>query len=163
HTFSENVGRAATFLQPRRPPRRYMERAEPLLAMAGTNELLSQPESKPASLDERLVDELPGLRAFVARLAGKTASSADVEDCAQETVARGLRYRGAFDGERALGPWLRTTALRVFLDHKKRGANAPQALEDRSLEATDSNLASAERFERREQLAAMLERLDAIE
>lgn len=135
-------------------------------AMTAASTLLSQRPSQPtntASLDDRLVAELPALRAFVAKLAGARAPTADVEDVAQEVVARALRYRGSFDVERALGPWLRTTALRVFLDHRERGANAPQAIDGDARELETSHPEVGEVAERREELASMLERLDEVE
>jgi len=124
---------------------------------------MTGPSNAETSLDARLVAELPDLRAFVRRLAGGGATSADVEDFVQDVVARALRYRAAFDAERALGPWLRTTALRVFIDHRARGANAPQALDAQSDELVAREIASGERMEQREELSAMLERLDPTE
>ena len=84
-------------------------------------------ENDQGPLDQRLVAELPGLRAFLRRLASSGGSRGDVEDLVQEVVARALRYRAAFDPTRALGPWLRGTALRTFLDH--RAERAPLAME----------------------------------
>jgi RNA polymerase sigma-70 factor (ECF subfamily) len=135
-------------------------------AMTRASTLLSQRPSQPtntASLDERLVAELPALRAFVVKLAGSRTPSADVEDVAQEVVARALRYRGSFQQERALGPWLRTTAMRVFLDHRERGANAPQPIDGDARELETSHPRVGEDAERREELASMLERLDKVE
>jgi RNA polymerase sigma-70 factor (ECF subfamily) len=123
---------------------------------------MTGPKQPPTGLDARLVAELPDLRAFVRRLAGGGAAGPDVEDFVQEVVARALRYRAAFDAERALGPWLRTTALRVFIDHRARGANSPQALDARGDEI-EAREVGGERLEQREELSAMLEHLDATE
>jgi RNA polymerase sigma-70 factor (ECF subfamily) len=84
-------------------------------------------ETRPDALRERLRAEAPKLRAFVARLLGK--SDADADDVAQETLSRAWRYRKTFDAGKELGPWLRAAALRVFLDHRERSAKAPAALE----------------------------------
>jgi RNA polymerase sigma-70 factor (ECF subfamily) len=124
---------------------------------------MTRPTDPQTSLDARLVAELPDLRAFVRRLAGGGATSADVEDFVQDVVARALRYRDAFDAQRALGPWLRTTALRVFIDHRERGAKAPRALDAQDDELVAREVVSGERLERREELTAMLEHLDATE
>jgi DNA-directed RNA polymerase specialized sigma24 family protein len=69
---------------------------------------MSGPAESQPSLDALLVAELPRLRDFVRRLVGGD----DVDDVLQEVAARAWRYRGAFDGERPLAPWLRTTAVR---------------------------------------------------
>ena len=82
---------------------------------------------EPPSVEGRLVDELPPLRRFLRRLTGQ---GADADDLEQEVVARALRYRHAFDPGRALGPWLRRTAFRAFLDQRERDSRAPAALGD---------------------------------
>jgi RNA polymerase sigma-70 factor (ECF subfamily) len=124
---------------------------------------MTGPKQPPTSLDARLVAELPDLRAFVRRLAGGGAAGPDVEDFVQEVVARARRYRAAFDAERALGPWLRTTALRVFIDHRARGANSPHVLGAQTDELEARDVVAGERLEQREELSAMLVHLDAIE
>lgn len=124
---------------------------------------MTGPSDAETSLDARLVAELPDLRAFVRRLAGGGAAGSEVEDFVQEVVARALRYRAAFDAERALGPWLRTTALRVFLDHRKRGANAPRALDAQTEQLEARDVDRDERLEQREQLSVVLEHLDVTE
>lgn len=69
-------------------------------------------------LEERLVGEIPALRAFLLRLAGSPARRHEVDDVVQETLARALRYRASFDAERAAGPWLRATAVRVWIERR---------------------------------------------
>lgn len=73
-------------------------------------------------IDERLVAELPALRAYVSRI----ARGADIDDLLQEALARALRYRGSFETGRAVGPWLRSVAWRVVLDRRKR--RTPESL-----------------------------------
>jgi RNA polymerase sigma-70 factor, ECF subfamily len=115
-------------------------------------------------LEARLVAEMPALRRFSERLlargaAGPGASCREsADDLVQEVLHRALRYRHAFDRERALAPWLRRTALRVFLDTRAR--TAPQ-----ELGATVPELAAPARdeLEQREQVAHMLAPLAPVE
>ena len=86
------------------------------------------------SLEARLLAEIPYLRAFLRRLMGGLAHAADGEDVLQEVMSRALRYRDAFDRRRALRPWLRTTALREWLDHRERRRREPVALGERESE-----------------------------
>lgn len=72
-----------------------------------------------AALDERIAAEIPRLRRFLGRLNGRRA--ADLDDLVQESLTRALRYRESFDGRRALWPWLKRTAFRVFLDQRSSG------------------------------------------
>jgi len=69
-----------------------------------------------AALDERITAEIPRLRGFLGKLNGRR--TADLDDLVQESLARALRYRESFDGRRALWPWLKRTAFRVFLDQR---------------------------------------------
>lgn len=108
------------------------------------------------SLEERLVGELPGLRAYLRRVAG---AGCDVEDMLQEVAARALKYAHAFDHERALGPWLRGLALRVVLDHRERARRAPHALEH----APESSERNLEHVEHRDDVARLLSKLPAVE
>jgi RNA polymerase sigma-70 factor (ECF subfamily) len=119
-----------------------------VLAMTGPSE--------DAPLDQRLVAELPAVRAFLRRLTG---GRGEAEDLAQEVVARALRYRRAFDGERELGPWLRGTALRVFLDHRERRRRAPGELG----EAPASRERHEELVEDRDAIERHLAKLSAVE
>jgi RNA polymerase sigma-70 factor (ECF subfamily) len=83
-------------------------------------------EEEPDPLRERLRAEAPRLRAFVARLTGR--SGPDADDIAQEALTRAWRYRRSFDSLRELGPWLRAAAFRAFLDHRERADRAPGPL-----------------------------------
>lgn len=73
----------------------------------------------------RIEAEIPGLRRF---LTSRALPGDEVEDVLQDALARALRYRGSFDPAGSLGGWLRTTALRVSLDHRARRARGPLAL-----------------------------------
>ena len=107
-------------------------------------------------LEERLVGELPSLRAFLARLSSP-ARRAEVDDLVQETVARVLRLRASYDPERPLGPWLRATALRLLIDHRRKAADSlPLAFE---VEAR----AISDRAEERESLERLLAALEGVE
>jgi RNA polymerase sigma-70 factor (ECF subfamily) len=106
-------------------------------------------------LDDRLRAEAPRLRAFVASLLGRTG--ADADDVAQEALTRAWRYRRAFDGRRELGPWLRTAALRVFLDHRERLQRAPETLESEPAAPERDLLVSREEIDR------LLEPLSSVE
>jgi len=70
----------------------------------------------------------PGLRAHVAALMGSRCG-ADREDVVQETLSRALAHRHAHDGERALLPWLKGIALRVYLDLLEGERRRPRPLE----------------------------------
>jgi len=111
-------------------------------------------------LDRRLVAELPALRAYLRRIAGRGAVAGEVEDLAQESLTRALSYRASFDPARALGPWLRGVALRAFLDQKLRRARAPGAIEE---EPAATGAAAELRVEQREELVRALEVLGAAE
>jgi RNA polymerase sigma-70 factor (ECF subfamily) len=97
-------------------------------------------------LEERLVGEIPALRAFLLRLAGSPARRGEVDDLVQETLARALRYGASFDAARPLGPWLRATALRLLIDQRRGtgvglaelGADAPAEERGDALEQRDS-------------------------
>lgn len=77
-------------------------------------------------LERRIVDELPALRAYLRRIAGR---SENVEDLVQEVAARALKYGKSFDSEREFGRWARGVALRVMLDQREKSQRAPLALE----------------------------------
>ncbi len=117
-------------------------------------------ESDQGPLDERIVSELPSLRAFVRKLAGGGRGRGDVEDLVQEVIARSLRYRAAFDSSRALGPWLRGTALRTFLDHRAERERAPAPMEDHESGAPTNAI---ERVEQRDSVERALALLSTIE
>lgn len=82
----------------------------------------AQPADEPQlALEARLAAEAPGLRAYLRRVAGVGARSAELDDLAQAVLERALRYRKSYDAARPLGAWLRTIALRVVLDQRARG------------------------------------------
>jgi RNA polymerase sigma-70 factor (ECF subfamily) len=122
--------------------------------------LVMAAENDQGPLDQRIVAELPGVRAFLRRLAGAGGGRGDVEDLVQEVVARALRYREAFDPARALGPWLRGTALRTFLDHRAERLRAPLAIEGEELGALARSL---ERVEQRDSVERALVLLSGLE
>ncbi|MBI5435004.1 MAG: sigma-70 family RNA polymerase sigma factor [Planctomycetes bacterium] len=114
--------------------------------------LTHQPKRTAGALD--LEGELPKLRALLAKL----APAREVDDLVQEVVARALRYREAFDGERELGPWLAKTALHVYLDHRARLAR-----EGPIEETTERAAAPDESVEEREFVANLLAKLPSVE
>jgi len=112
-------------------------------------------------LDVRISAEIPRLRAYVARLLGVRTTSPDAEDALQEVLARAWRYRASFEEQRALGPWLRSAALRVVLDRRAARERAPRAEELDPSEVPAR--ASADGASQREQVERMLEPLSPIE
>lgn len=84
------------------------------------------PGDAAGALDGRLVAALPGLRRYLSALCG-TGGEPDAEDVLQEVVARALRSRERYDRSRSIAPWLRTTALRAFLDLRDAGRRQPRA------------------------------------
>ena len=106
----------------------------------------AQPADEPQlALEARLAAEAPGLRAYLRRVAGVGARSAEFDDLAQAALERALRYRKSYDPARPLGAWLRTIALRVVLDQRaarvRDAASAPSnelaAREDATVEHRD--------------------------
>jgi RNA polymerase sigma-70 factor (ECF subfamily) len=108
-------------------------------------------------LEERLVGELPALRAFLARLSGP-GRRGEVDDLVQETMARVLRLRASYDPERPLGPWLRTTALRLLIDHRRKVADGAI-----SLAADVEAGARSDGAEQHENVERMLASLEGVE
>jgi RNA polymerase sigma-70 factor (ECF subfamily) len=107
----------------------------------------------------QLAAELPGVTAFVSRLARGSRPPIEAEDLAQEAAARALRYRASFDGARPLGPWLRKCALRLFLDRRAALARDEEhrALLGREVGARESRSDSS--LEDRETIARCAARL----
>ncbi len=64
------------------------------------------------------------LRAFILRLC---RNRQQVEDLAQETLARAWQYRDSYQGEKAIGPWLQRIAFRCFLDARRLAGREPQS------------------------------------
>ena len=108
-------------------------------------------------LEERLVGEIPALRAFLLRLAGSPARRGEVDDLVQETLARALRYARSFDPQRPLGPWLRATALRLVIDQRRVLGDS------RPLEGETHGAEPADAFERRDSVRHVLAALVGVE
>ncbi len=111
-------------------------------------------------LDRRLVGAIPELRSFLRRLGGRIGGPADVEDLVQEVMARALRSRHSFDEERELGPWLRRTALRAYIDQRLSLQRAP-----RHFDAQDSEPATptSDELAQRDSVEHLLAELEPIE
>lgn len=108
------------------------------------------------TLRGRLPAELPALRAFVARLARGAGEGVDAEDLVQEVVARALRYARSFDPERALGPWLRRSAVRRLIDWRRQRQREPEKL----IDPTSAPAPAREPgIDLREQVARLMRRL----
>lgn len=75
---------------------------------------------------DRLADALPALAAYASRL----ARGAERDELVQETAARALRSAERHDPQRPLGPWLRRTLLRAWIDARERAARRPRAVAD---------------------------------
>ena len=108
------------------------------------------------SVETRLIAELPRLRAYLRRPAARSGGVADADELEQAVLAQALRSRGSYDPSRAIGPWLRTTAFRTFLDHLDRRRRMPRALVEE-----DPGLAvvSSPDSDDREQVEQLLNRL----
>ncbi|MCB9914573.1 MAG: RNA polymerase sigma factor [Planctomycetes bacterium] len=118
-------------------------------------ELRCEDPAGSAPLEARLAGELPRLRAYLGRVAGRRG---DVDDLVQECVARALRLGASYDRRRALWPWLKQTALRVLLDQREREGRAPRtALVDEPASWDRDALAQ------RDEVARLLARLAPIE
>ena len=124
---------------------------------------MNPPRKEAGSVERRLAAELPLLRAFAARLVRGSNPPIEADDVVQEAATRALRYRASFDPERALGPWLKKLALRIYLDrralllrdeaHREQWARSKSRREDEDEGA----------LERRETLARLSSRLSARE
>jgi RNA polymerase sigma-70 factor (ECF subfamily) len=117
-------------------------------------------DDPPPTLEVRLSAEAPALRAFLRRIAGESAARQHVDDLAQETLARALRYRGAFDQRRPVGAWLRGVALRVLIDHRARHARAPEMLD---AEVHEPHAPAVDALEQRDELESLLALLAKVE
>jgi RNA polymerase sigma-70 factor, ECF subfamily len=106
-------------------------------------------------LEARLEQEIPALRAYLVRLAGR-----DAEDLAQEVLARALRYRDSFDAATEVAPWLRRIALRVWIDQRRRAERNP-VREGLPAELDREGRDCA--FEARDEIARALAVLSAVE
>lgn len=122
---------------------------------------MDDPTGDARRLERALEAEIPRLRSHVARLLGHPARSADAEDVLQEVLARAWRYRASFEERRALGPWLRRTALHVVLDRRDARARAPRQGEVDPADVPAA--ASVDAAAQREQLERLLAPLSAVE
>ncbi len=81
-------------------------------------------QDTPDPLEDRLLDLLPRLRAHLGASRPRVPR-AELDDVAQEVVARALSYRESFDPSRALWPWLRRVADRALLDLRSGAMRRP--------------------------------------
>ncbi len=112
-------------------------------------------------MESRLLAELPRLRPYLRGLAARSGGATEADELEQEVVTRALRSRDRYDRSRAIGPWLRTTAFRAFLDLVRRRRAEPH-----SLDADDPALArpaAAALGERREMVELLLRGLPELE
>jgi len=112
----------------------------------------------PAAIGERIVAEIPRLRRFLGKLSGRR--NADLDDLVQESLARALRYGSSFDDRRALWPWLKRTAFRVFLDQRNA---ARLAFEEGSEGLSEAPARDGDGVAQREEVSHLLASLPAIE
>ncbi len=124
-------------------------------------EPIHRSESGRDALQERLLAELPAVRRMLSHLLGGRGAS-DLDDLMQEVVAKAWNSRDLYDPARPLGPWLRTLAFRLFLDHRQRAQKLPQPL-PRPTEWPGSSSDGATRTESSEQVAYLLHRLEGAE
>jgi RNA polymerase sigma-70 factor (ECF subfamily) len=115
------------------------------------------------TLEDRLLDELPRLGSFVRKLVRYSGCPNEVDDVVQEVAARALRYGTSFEVERELGPWLRKTALRVFLDRRERMRREPGQGSDAEVEDRADPANSFGALADREDVARLLEKLSSVE
>ena len=113
------------------------------------------------TLEDRLIDELPRIAAFVKKLGKYSGLAHEVDDIVQEVAARALRYRRSFDVERELAPWLRKTALRVVLDRRERAGR--EATDASETELADNSHHFEAMLDDRDEVARLLEKLSAVE
>lgn len=125
--------------------------------------LMTNDPAAEAPADATLSRELGALdgrlRAFLATLHRGAAAPGDVDDLAQETMARAWRARGTFDAAKgSLAAWLLRIGFRVFLDRRQRRAPAPDAVEP-----IDHRPDPARAAEARDHAAALLAKLAPTE
>jgi RNA polymerase sigma-70 factor (ECF subfamily) len=122
---------------------------------------MSQRADGQRALEDRLLEELPRIRAFVAKLARGAGLANEIDDMVQEVAARALRYRRAFDVERELSPWLHKAALRVFLDHRERSRREVASVHE--VQPVDASTPCEARLDDREEIERLLAKLSAVE
>lgn len=127
--------------------------------MPMTRDRAADPIADPAATADatlsREIGALDGrLRAFLGSL-----GRCDVDDLAQETMARALRSRATFTAEKGtLVAWLLRIAFRVFLDRRE-----PQAQQAAPTEPTDHRPDPARVAEARDHAEALLAQLSPTE
>jgi RNA polymerase sigma-70 factor, ECF subfamily len=103
-----------------------------------------------------------GVRAF---LAVRVETPHDADDLAQEVFLIAHRRIAELDAAQPLGPWLRTVAHYLLLNHRRKKAKQPVSATDALREFADETLAVAEAGpddeERFVALQQCLEQLDA--
>lgn len=82
------------------------------------------------ALAAALAQQLDALRPFVTGLARRGPAALDADDLLQDVMERALRYRHTHQPGRALLPWLRRTAFRVFLDQRASLTRRPAGVDD---------------------------------
>ncbi len=124
---------------------------------------LNPPRPQAKSLEDLLVDELPRVRAFAARLVTGSRPPVDADDLAQEAAARALKYRDSFDASRPIGPWLCKTVLRLYLDRRAALMRDEESQNElgRSVKARESHPATT--LEEQETIARCAAKLSARE
>ena len=95
---------------------------------------------------------MPALRAYASRL----ARLQDREELVQEVAERALRSAESHDPNRPLGPWLRRTTLRCWIDARERGHRAPRLLADPQVAVDSEELRAVEDGEEVEHWLARL-------
>ena len=123
----------------------------------------TQSPQSPQSVGDLLVNELPRLKSFAARLVAGSTPPVEADDLAQEAAARALKYRDSFDAQRPIGPWLCKTVLRLYLDRRAaqlRDEERRNAL-GRSMQARESHPATT--LEDQETIARCAAKLSARE
>lgn len=106
----------------------------------------------PPPFAARLEAALPELRAYASRL----ARGAEREELVQEVAARALRSAESHDARRPLGPWLKRTALRAWIDARARGARAPRLVSDPQVPIDSAELRAIDETEEAEHWLARL-------
>ncbi len=106
-------------------------------------------ESHP--LGGRLPREESWLRAVLQRAGARGAA---LDDAIQETFARAWRSRDGYSPDRPLRPWLRSTALRAWIDLRRREARQPESFDEH--DPIDSRRAGPTEVDDRLDLATLL-------
>ena len=102
-----------------------------------------------------------GVRAF---LAVRLESAHDADDLAQEVFLIAHRRIGELDASQSLGPWLRTVAHHLLMNHRRKKARHPMtaldALGDLADDALAAAVVSSKEEERLTALQGCMEKLD---